>query len=91
MTTRLLPALTAIRRATIRDKLYEKRENPFIITAKHVVGRGNEPIVKQAEGRKKTNADDKIQGRVAESNFCGTPFLQTNQEKNGNIASKAAT
>lgn len=30
-------------------------------------------------------------GRVAESNFCGTPFLQTNQEKNGNIASKAAT
>ena len=30
-------------------------------------------------------------GRVAESNFSGTPFLQTNQEKNGNIASKAAT
>lgn len=32
-----------------------------------------------------------FKGRVAESNFCGTPFLQTNQEKNGNIASKAAT
>ena len=29
------------------------------------------------------------EGRVAESNFCGTPFLQTNQEKNGNIASKS--
>ena len=66
MTTRLLPALTAIRRATIRDKLYEKRENPFIITAKHAVGRGNEPIVKQAEGRKKTNADDKIQAPPVE-------------------------
>lgn len=28
-------------------------------------------------------------GRVAESNFCGTPLLQTNQEKNGGIASKS--
>ena len=28
-------------------------------------------------------------GRVAESNFCGTPILQTNQEKNGGIASKS--
>ena len=29
------------------------------------------------------------EGRVAESNFCGTPLLQTNQEKNGGIASKS--
>ena len=28
-------------------------------------------------------------GRVAESNFCGTPILRTNQEKNGGIASKS--
>ncbi|HIU34733.1 MAG TPA: hypothetical protein IAB02_09235 [Candidatus Pullichristensenella excrementigallinarum] len=28
-------------------------------------------------------------GRVAESNFCGTPILQTNQEKDGGIASKS--
>ena len=30
-----------------------------------------------------------LKGRVAESNFCGTPLLQTNQEKNGGIASKS--
>ena len=31
----------------------------------------------------------KKEGRVAESNFCGTPILRTNQEKNGCIASKS--
>ena len=51
--------------------------------------RGRDQLRQAAFSPKANTRVAKRLGHVAESNFCGTPLLQTNQEKNGGIASKS--